>query len=481
MPIDTKHADYKANEDRWQLCRDFNDGEKAVKDAGKKYLPGLSGQTANKYKAYKDRALFFNAAGRTTAALTGLVYQKSPAVVLPKALEYLIEDATGTGITLTELLISTTMNILITGRAGLLADRDGEGKPYLVLYDETDVTNWKIDGSDDQFVVLRELYSAPSEKDKYIIEEKTRFRELKFSDGEYSVDVWEAPDGASKKRKGINKGYVVKDQILPTIGGKPLEFVPFTIITPNGLDYEVDKSPIEDMCRLQNKHYSHAADYSSALRTICLPTPVIVGMSPQDEGGKDVTINLGPDTAIILPDVGSKASFLEFSGNGIDSVEDALTKIEGMLAALGAKLIEPQVSNTRETAEGTRSRDQAAAAIMHSIIASVELAFTRILKDIATWENTDTSVVSVTLNRELVKNRVDANLLIALTSAVQVGTLSPEAFYENLSEAGYYSADSTFEIEKGNIEEYLKKLKATKKSEEDDKSKELDNLDIDKD
>ena len=452
MPIDTKHRDYIANEARWELCRDFSDGEISVKNKSKQYLPGLSGQTVGKYTAYRDNALFFNASGRTVSSLTGLAFSKDPAVTLPSALEYLREDANGSGITLTEMLISGVTNILKTGRAGLLADREGTGKPYLVLYNETDVTNWDVTG-DDQFVVLREFYDAPSEKDKYTVEEKTRYRELRFKEGKYSVVVWE-----QGKKTRTKTEFTESPEILPTKGGKPLDFVPFTIITPNGLDFEVDKSPIEDMCRLQQKHYFHSAGYSSALHTICLPTPVLTGFESKDEDGKEVIINLGPDTALVTSEIGAKATFLEFKGGGIDSVKDALTKIEGMLAALGAKLIEPTVGNTRTTAQESRQKATGEAAVMSSIITSVELAAIRILKDIAKWEGADPDEVKVTLNRELVRNSIDANMLIALTQAVQSGTMSPQAYYANLSESGFYEADSSYETEKAHIDQRIKEV-----------------------
>ena len=76
MPIDSKHPEYKNNEDIWQKCLDFYDGEEAVKNAGAKYVPRLSGQNSNKYSNYINRGPFFGSVSRTVSALTGAVFKK---------------------------------------------------------------------------------------------------------------------------------------------------------------------------------------------------------------------------------------------------------------------------------------------------------------------------------------------------------------------------------------------------------------------
>lgn len=441
MPVNTLHPDVKEYLPIWSQIEDFFDGEIAVKKAGTKYLPKLSGQSGVKYEAYKKRAIFYSAISRTCYALVGAVYRKPPAILLPEKLEYLRKDATGTGVSLVELAISLSVELMKTGRAGVLVDRPAEGGlPYITLYDADDILNWdKTPGN--EFIVLEEETLVRSEKDRFSVEEKEGYRELTFdADGNYIVNIWMA--------KEKSNDHEIVSTFQPTKNGKPIQYMPFCVVSPTGLDFDIDKPPVLDMVHVLEKHYQLSADYANALHTICTPTPYIIGLTPDD----GFQLNLGADSAIILPDVGSKVGFLEFTGQGIKSVEDGLVKLEGMLGALGARMVEATGAKTLiETAEGARTREAVATAILGSIIASVEAALEKCLIWAADWENVDTSGIKVKLNRELVSSTLDANMVSALLNAVNAGKLSFDSFYAALEEAGMTDAGINAEAEKERI------------------------------
>ena len=439
MPIDTKHPDYLEYSPLWGKCKDFTNGEEAVKKAGVVYLPKLSGQTTPKYVAYKQRAIFYAAAARTVAGLVGAIFRKAPVIALPKNLEYLRGDATGTGMSLNEVAIRVITEIMVTGRSAMIVDRPalGEGKAYIRVYDAADLTNWS---QEESFVVLKENVMLAG-KDRYELEEHERYRELYLNDdGEYAVRVWAKP-----KEVGAEWDYV---EIHPTQNGRPIDFIPFTAISPSGLDFEIDKPPILDLVNVMEKHYQISADYANALHVTALPTPFVSADINTDE---NTTFNIGTDTAWVLP-AGSKAGFIEFTGQGLTPIEKALDKLENMLAALGARLIETRkVASVAETAEGIRTKESAATAILSQIVSSVEAGLERVLNWVATAENITTDEISVKLNRELVQAPLDANMVNALTKALQEGAVSPELFYHNLEEAGMATPDSTFELEQQRI------------------------------
>lgn len=445
MPINTKHKDYEDYKEIWKKCRDFYEGEESVKNQGVIYLPKLSGQDINKYNAYKDRALFYNAAGRTVAALVAAVFAREASIKLPKNLEYLRENATDKGDSLGELLASLITNEMITGRTELLADRKGTSKPYLVQYDETQLINWKVSGSR-QFVILAEPYEEEDPKDTYVLNPKLRYRELIYEDGMYTVRVWESAD---------NKKFEVVNTIEPTKNGQVMDFIPFVCITPTGLDYKIDRPPILDMVNVLASHYRLSADLFNAYHTICIPTPYVTGLQVDPNKQGETQLHLGADTAIILPEPNSRVGFLEFQGQGVLSVESALTKMENMLAALGARLVETQKKSFVETAEGVRTRESAAVAVLNSVITSTEIAVNKVIKMIAAWENADPDEVNIKINRDLVQTSLDANMLIALIKSLQDGSMSFETFFHNLQEAGMYPPESTVESEQQNIEKFL--------------------------
>jgi hypothetical protein len=95
MPVSTKHTMYVEIEDRWSRCRDCYEGSDAIKAAGVKYLPQLDSHRLSgggqAYEAYKVRALFFNALGRTVDGFAGAVFQKSPTIKLEPEQEPVLE------------------------------------------------------------------------------------------------------------------------------------------------------------------------------------------------------------------------------------------------------------------------------------------------------------------------------------------------------------------------------------------------------
>jgi len=337
---------------------------------------------------------------------------------------------------LTEVAIRVITEIMITGRTGMIVDRSEDGgSSYISIYDAEDITNWSLE---DDFVVLKETTLVAGD-DKWELVEDETFRELLLNENnEYVVRLW-------SKVASTEEGDWEYVEIQPLQNGRPITFIPFTCIAASGLDYEIDKPPILDLVNVMEKHYQISADYANALHVSALPTPFISGNINKDD---NEVFHIGTDVAWVLPE-GSKAGFIEFTGQGLNPIEKALDKLENMLAALGARLIETRkVASVAETAEGIRTKESAATAILSQIVSSAEAGIEKVLTWAAEAENADASQISVKLNRELVQAPLDANMVNALTKALQEDAISAELFYHNLEEAGMATPDSTFELEK---------------------------------
>ena len=96
MPVDTVSTAYAAMADRWRTARDCVIGGNAVKAGGTRYLPPLAGHNPNSptddYRAYLQRALFFNACARTIEALAGMIFRAEPVIECPEVAAPLIDD-----------------------------------------------------------------------------------------------------------------------------------------------------------------------------------------------------------------------------------------------------------------------------------------------------------------------------------------------------------------------------------------------------
>lgn len=98
--VEFSRAEYVANLDLWRMVSDACAGEAAVKSRGDDYLPcpnpgDKSPEATARYKGYIQRAVYYNACGRTLSGLVGLAFAKDPTIEAPGKIEYLLEDADG--------------------------------------------------------------------------------------------------------------------------------------------------------------------------------------------------------------------------------------------------------------------------------------------------------------------------------------------------------------------------------------------------
>ena len=145
MPVDTTNPTYDLYKNVWIKTRDAVRGSVAVKDKKAQYLPVPDADTnprgidSVRYKQYINRAVFTNYTGRTKNALVGAAFRKAPIIELPEALQYLIMDATGDGLSLEQLAKDELSNLLETGRTMLLVDYptadEGLSAEEVQLYD----------------------------------------------------------------------------------------------------------------------------------------------------------------------------------------------------------------------------------------------------------------------------------------------------------------------------------------------------------
>lgn len=157
MPVDTKHSEYTAMLPRWTRCRTVVDGQDAVHAAGVRYLPKLAGQDEAEYDAYKARALFYNATGRTQEGLLGMVFRKQPEVTLPGTLKPMLEDTDLAGTPVDTFIEAVTKEVIEVTRVGVLVDHPvvegasltvGQAqlsgiRPYLSIYKAESIINWQ--------------------------------------------------------------------------------------------------------------------------------------------------------------------------------------------------------------------------------------------------------------------------------------------------------------------------------------------------
>src|SRR4051794_1929751 len=148
----TTHSDYLSNMTAWSRARDVLAGEDAIKQAGEQYLPCLENQTTDEYKAYKSRALFFNATARTAEAYLGLIFRRVPFVKVPenprdpltKIFASFRADSDLRGTTLDSYAKQIVSEVIAVGRAATVIDYEPtmEHRPFIRSYQAEHILNW---------------------------------------------------------------------------------------------------------------------------------------------------------------------------------------------------------------------------------------------------------------------------------------------------------------------------------------------------
>ncbi len=163
---------------------------------------------------------------------------------------------------------------------------------------------------------------------------------------------------------------------------------------------------------------------------MALPTPWVAGH--KDTG--DDELQIGPSVVWQLETEGS-AGMLEFSGEGLGSITNAMKEKEKMMATLGARLLE-EAASVQETATAVSMRHSGEHATLRTVAQSVEQRLTRVVQIIAWWmgskDTPEETEASVELNKDFFAPKLTSQDLQALVFALQAEAISFETFYYRL-------------------------------------------------
>ena len=414
-----EHTLYKKYKKQWVKIRDVIEGQEAIKSKSTEYLPALSGQTNAEYNAYLLRALFVNITSRIVTSNVGMITRRLPAVKYPDNMKYLFTDSLGF-CSFNEIFKYTVDELLKMGRVALLIDTKNN-QPVILRYSTESIIDWykNSDG------VLTDVILKADTVEEFRSTSDVVYFHLKLRDNEYSIDE-------------MNDVGIVQSSIVPTIKGKSLDFIPFICATPLGLNITPEKSPIIDIVDVNLSHYLSSADLENGRHFTSLPTPIVSGST------SDKDLRIGSSVAWVLPDAKSKAYFLEFQGQGLQSLEKALAEKQAQISQFNATLMD---SNTRGSE---------AESVVHLRHASDAATLSDIADTVNTLLNLTYNIAALFLGSDKVDIKVSKNFLetklshaefAALTKAFQEGSIDRQTLTYNLLRGEVF--DPTKEISGG--------------------------------
>jgi len=448
----TKSVYYKQFLSEWAKIEAVYGGDSVIKAAQTLYLPKLTGQSPEEYAAYVTRGCFFNAFARTVQGLSGAITRKEPVIETQEKIDDLLLTISLANESIQEVIKMVIDNIIEYGYYGILVDMPAlaEGEtvsddtPYFAMYPASTILNFRTRqvGSESklELLCLSETAMEVNPENTFDMVAKDRVRVLEVDKNVLIVRVYQK-DVQGKKETWSQLG----EDILPKIKGKPLDFIPFVFFGALSNSPIPTSPPLIDLADLNIKHWQVSTDYYHGLHYCALPTPWAAGFNISSN------LYIGAQKAWISDNPEARCGYLEFSGAGLTAVENALDRLEGQMAIMGARMLEEQ-KKAAEAADTVRMRYSGDTATLSTIVTAVEQGMMKALDYLGVWMGMDSAESEVHLNREFVSEKLAAQDITALLQSWQAGAISLDTFLYQLQVGEILPADVTVEDEKVRIE-----------------------------
>lgn len=423
--IDTPTQVIAAAHARWKRNRDMIAGEDAVKKAGEVYLPRLGNQTDADYLKYLARVPFFPGAARTHAGMLGLVTRKTGVFERPDSLAAIFDTITHSGHTVDDLAEEVMGETLTTNFTGLLIDfPTGTASTTARTVAEVEALNVRPFISSYIAESILEISTGVIANSQKIVRVRLledggkTVRELTLADGVYRVIV-------HRKNEG---GWTADAPVTPMRNGIPLTDIPFVLVTTKARAFNPVEGPLDHVCLTNGHLYREQADAKNSRFYSSAPILTVFGAKKTD-----ITIN--PGTILWFEDHTKDepidTKFVEFSGAGQETLENAVRDLKDDMAKLGSNILASEKS-AAEAAETHAIRRSSENSVLASMARAVSRKVEEALNWVAWWMTGEEDAVSYSLNTDFVPTPMTAEERKAALAEWQSGAISIDTFYEML-------------------------------------------------
>ncbi len=467
MPAATTHPDYTESLPVWNRIEDCLQGQDAIRKRRETYLPKLTGQEAAEYLRYLNRAVFFNATGRTHEAMLGFLFRKPPTLELPPALDALAGDADLTGAPIMAYARRVASAVCGVGRAVTVVDwSEAENRPYFAFYSAANVINWRVEriGGNAKLVllVLREYAMDPG-NDGFEHRCTEQFRVLRINaDGYYETsvhrnatggDIPVIPGTGPAPANGTLPGYdptIVREAMVTTRRGIGLDFIPAVFHNAEHPGESIGKAPLVDISSVNISQFQTSADLELGRHVCGLPTPWARCFG--EDSGK---LYMGMSHAWSSDNAEAACGILEFTGTGLGELTKAMEEKQQQMAALGARLIEPRGGDA-EAYDTVALRASAETSTLARVGMLISESLSQALRMAAWWlgsgDDKPGDEIRIVLNKDFSSAAMPPTMVTALVGAWQQGAISMETLFHNFQKGEMFPEGRTLEEEKDSID-----------------------------
>ena len=446
MSVETVHPEYTNMIDEWKLVKACASGTREVKKLKTAILPAPGAKDGiydvPRYDAYIKRAIYTNITGRTQKGLTGAAFRLPPKVDLPSSIEYLEENADGSGQSLEQLTKDVFATLLPTGRQALLTDHPDvpsgltaeqaaliNAQATIKRYDAINLINWRVDIVNGQSVltlaVLTEQYN--DSENEFEHDTKVQHRVLRLTDGVYTQQLYKDNDPIEEPR-------------APTkADGTTFDFIPLFIIGSQNNDASVDDIPIGDIAHVNVGHFRNSADLEE---NSFVHGQMTLGITSDMDA--DAWTAMNPNGVV----VGAQAGHFLGATGGFHTAQADPNQIadklqerkEEQMLSLGAKLVEQR--NPNETAAAAKIDATGENSVLSDIVTNVEEGILKSIEWAGLFMGADGDV-EYEMNRQFFDDSVDPQILMAAIQGYDRGVIAKSDLQNSYRKSGVVDAERT--------------------------------------
>lgn len=372
-----------ANINRWKRNRDIISGSEAVKRPTAGYLHRLPTHDVSdhpqkgeqRYRDYLARTHFFPAANRILDGLKGMIFRKAAHLKASTALTAILDTITEDGWTVADLAENVVEEVFTTNFCGLYVDHplvpagasraEAEkinARPFVHLYRSEAILE----------VTRRTVTNKAKIVRVRLLDDENTVRELILDNGAYTVIIHDFIAGV----------WVPRPAIVPLRNGKPLDEIPFRIVSTHARAIDPTKAVMDDVCELNVDLFRAQARETNLHHFYGNPILLIRGAK-----ASDMVLDAG--AALFYPDhkpeTPVEVSYVEPSGVGDEALTKKVATLKEEISIIGSRIISPDTKSGVETAEAMTLRKANENSVLASYTKTISRAIKEILDIVAEW------------------------------------------------------------------------------------------------
>lgn len=430
----------------WEIVDALMGGTKAMRAAGKKFLPRWPKEEDDAYRDRLNSSTLLPAYSETVQNMTGRVFAEpiSLSEDIPGSIQVYTQDIDRQGNNL-QVWAQTVFSVGLSHglchvlvdypqAKGLvtLADEKAAGvRPYAVMIRPDQVLGWRSASKDGGQVLTQFRYMECIEEDDGLFGVKPIMQIRVLTPGAWAT---------YRERESAKGG---KEWALHEEGTTSLNMIALATFYTKRTGFMTATPPLLELAHLAVKHWQSQSDQDNILHVARVPMLAIIGIDDAD-----FELKVGTSTATKLPKDGDM-KWVEHTGAAIGAGRTALQDLVDDMRLAGAKLLQ---KDKQATKTATQAEDEAAQEMspLQTMAGAFEDMIDQVLQFFAAWtKQPDGGHVHLNGNFD-VDFAPETTLPLLLNMASQ-GRLSDQTLFSEFQRRGVVSDDLDWDEEKQRI------------------------------